>query len=75
MKNIFGLACLVLVFAGGCASLYDKPKIVILQDPATMEFVDCEVTDQLVTSQSYSKNDECVESYKKKGYIVWGERK
>lgn len=74
MNYLYGLVWAILLVASGCGSYSGKAKIVILQDPATMDFVDCEITDQLVTPQSYTKNDECVAAYKKKGYIVWGER-
>ena len=48
--------------------------MVILQDPKTMDFVECEVSDQFVTPASYTKNEECVDGYKKQGFVVWGER-
>lgn len=61
-----------LFLIGGCAGFSGKPTSVILQDPATMEFVNCDV-DEWGTAASYQRNEECVEAYKKKGYVVWGE--
>ena len=57
----------------GCAAFMDKPVTVILKDTETLEFVTCDV-DHWNTPGSYKKNDECVEGYKKKGYVVWGTR-
>jgi hypothetical protein len=61
------------LLAGGCASLGDKSKKVILQNPETMEFVNCEV-DRWGTRRSYATNEECVKEYQAKGYVIWGER-
>lgn len=63
-------ACLLTV---GCARMSDEPKSVMLQNPATMEFVKCTV-DQWGTKASFAKNAECIEEYKRQGYVVWAER-
>lgn len=68
------LQCFVLtLFVSGCAGLSNKPSSVILQNPETMEFVNCDV-DGWGTAASYRRNQACVEGYRKEGYIVWGER-
>ncbi|MBW2682753.1 MAG: hypothetical protein JRC69_04230 [Deltaproteobacteria bacterium] len=64
--------CFVLLI-GGCASFSDKPKNVILQNPETMEFVNCEV-DWRGMKDSYEANEQCVKDYQAKGYVIWGER-
>jgi hypothetical protein len=74
MKVVFWMMWMVLILTSGCASIYGKKKAVILQDPATMDFVECKVNDEWATAASFAKNDECVEEYKKRGFIVWGER-
>lgn len=66
---IFSFALLI----GGCASFSGKSKNVILQNPKTMEFVNCEV-DRWGTAVSYESNEQCVREYQAKGYRVWGER-
>lgn len=63
----------MLLFLSGCASFSDKPSKVILQNPQTMEFVNCRV-DEWGTSESYRKNEECVQSYIDQGFVIWGER-
>lgn len=76
MKVILRLLLIVMGFLwllAGCASFSDKPGTVIMQNPETMEFFNCEV-DRWGTAQSYDRNEKCVEDYKKKGYVVWGER-
>lgn len=73
MRKYMKLLCVLLLLCSGCAS-YSGKKMVILQDPKTMDFVECEVIDQFVTPASYTKNEECVEGYKKQGFVVWGER-
>jgi hypothetical protein len=63
----------LFLLIGGCASFADKSKNVILQDPVTMEFVNCEV-DKWGTKKSYEANELCVKEYQAKGYVIWGER-
>lgn len=75
MKKIFLPLWVVLLLCCGCASMQGKPRVVILQNPETMEFIDCKMSDEWATSASYAKNDECVTELKKKGFVVWwGER-
>jgi len=62
-----------LTLFSGCAALTSKPATVILKNPETLEFVECNV-DQWNLPGSYKANDECVEGYKKQGYVVWGTR-
>ena len=71
-RIIFCCVCFFLLI-GGCASFSDKSKNVILQNPETMEFVNCEV-DKWGTKASYEANEQCVKEYQDKGYIIWGER-
>ena len=63
----------LLVFASGCARMSDKSKSVMLQNPETMEFAKCTV-DQWGTKASFAKNEQCVEEYKRQGYVIWAER-
>jgi hypothetical protein len=74
MKN-FMLFLILLsgLIVAGCATLTDKPVVVILQNLETMEFVNCKV-DNWNMPGSYAENDACVEGYKKKGFVVWGTR-
>ncbi|MBW1636732.1 MAG: hypothetical protein JRC87_06410 [Deltaproteobacteria bacterium] len=72
-KNILLLGFCLVMLAGGCASFGDKSKKVILQNPETMEFVDCKV-DKWGTKKSFETNEECVKNYQAKGYVIWGER-
>lgn len=71
-KLVLIVSFVALGMSGGCAALTDKPSSVIMQNPETMEFVNCDV-DEWGTSKSYARNEQCVEDYKKQGYIVWGE--
>ena len=74
MRNFFITAIIALLFLGsGCASMSDESKSVMLQNPETMEFVKCTV-DQWGTSASFARNAQCVEEYKRQGYVVWAER-
>jgi hypothetical protein len=75
MLRYFSLFCFLLLLSGGCSSYSEKSKMVILQDPKTMDFVECEVSGAFITPASYTKNEECVEEYKRQGFVVWGERK
>ncbi len=65
------LSVVVLSFFSGCSYLHDDPRTVVLKHPVTLDFVDCKV-DQWETSKSYKDNQQCIEDYKKKGYVVWG---
>jgi len=67
-----GAICLI-VLLGGCASFSGKPETVILQNPQTMEFVNCEVS-KWETEGSYKDNEQCVKDYEAKGFVVWGKR-
>jgi hypothetical protein len=64
---------ILLQILAGCASFAGNPSAVILQNIATGEFVTCEV-DKWRTVESYKRNEQCVEDYKKQGYTVWAER-
>lgn len=66
------LFCL-LATSAGCAALLDKPRLVILQHPETMEFQNCEV-EKLGMKAAFDANDACIEKYQKMGYVIWGER-
>lgn len=68
--------CLLFAMGFGllsCAVITDKPATVILKNPETLEFVTCDVEHWNMPG-SYQKNDDCVEGYKKQGYVVWGTR-
>lgn len=73
MKNLFYSLIAVLFWLGGCASYSGKPHTVIMQDPETMHFVNCNV-DKWATAGSYAENEKCVEGLKEQGFIVWAER-
>ncbi len=69
-RNIVYFICLVIFSLCGCAFTEGKPRKVILRHPVTYDYVDCNV-DIWQTEKSYKKNDECVEHYKKQGFVVW----
>lgn len=60
-----------ITLLSGCASFGDSPRRVKLQNPTTLEFVDCDV-DKWGTAASYERNNKCVEDYQNQGYIIWG---
>ncbi len=66
-------AICVMLLLGGCASFSGKPETVILRNPRTMEFVNCEVS-KWETESSYKANEQCVKDYEAKGFVVWGKR-
>jgi hypothetical protein len=63
----------IMMSLGGCASFSGKPETVILQNPQTMEFVNCDVS-KWETEESYRANDQCVKDYEARGFVVWGKR-
>ena len=71
-KQILAVLSLLLVLMGGCGSLSENSRSVILQNPETLEFVNCNV-DKWGTFASYARNEKCVEDYENQGYVVWGE--
>jgi hypothetical protein len=74
MKKVIFTLWVVSLLCGGCASTQGKPRLVVLQNPETAEFVDCKVSDGWDDSAAFAKNDECVAESKKKGFVVWAER-
>jgi hypothetical protein len=74
MKKVFCAICAVMLLIGGCAGSQSNSRKVILKDPQTMEFVECKVShDWGILAIPDDDKNKCVEEYKKKGYIVWGE--
>jgi hypothetical protein len=74
MMKAFGAICAIILLCGGCAGSQSKSRKIILKDPQTMEFVECKVThDWGLLSIPDEDQNKCVEEYKKKGYVVWGE--
>lgn len=71
--NYFITGISVCLMTAGCASMSDESTTVMLQHPETMEFVKCDV-DQWGTKVSFAKNEDCIEEYKRQGYIIWAER-
>lgn len=67
------LAGVVMLFFLGCSGKSTTPKKVIMQHPQTMEFQKCNVG-QWGSESPFATNEECIEEYKKQGYIVWGEQ-
>ncbi len=67
---VFGL----LITGGGCSMFIDKPKRVVLKHPQTLDFVNCNV-DKWETTGSYRSNEECIRSYREKGYFIWDTRR
>lgn len=66
------LAGLLALSILGCAGKSSTPKKIILQHPETMEFMKCNVG-QWGSESAFATNEECVEEYKKQGYVIWGE--
>ena len=71
-KSILPLLLIPLMLSG-CMSMSGKPRVVILQNPQTMEFKNCEVS-KLGFEKHYRDNDKCVEEYMNQGYVIWGSR-
>ncbi len=67
------LVFVVIMVCSGCSMYNGKSKKVILRHPVTQEFVSCQV-DRWETAASFAKNEECIQNYKEKGFVVWGER-
>lgn len=64
---------LLLFLISGCVGMSEKSTSVMLKNTETMDFVKCNV-DQWGTKASYAKNEECVEEYKRQGYVIWAQR-
>lgn len=72
----FGLvvaSLFLLLLISGCAKMSDESTSVMLQNPETMEFVKCDVN-QWGTKKSFAENEQCIEDYKRQGYVIWAER-
>ena len=54
-----------------CLADKGRPKVVILKNPATLEFQSCTVADW-GSRQGYDDNDRCVERWQEEGYVIWG---
>ncbi|MCP3887617.1 MAG: hypothetical protein GY702_01930 [Desulfobulbaceae bacterium] len=70
--KVLVLLIFLCLMVSGCTRFADRSSNVILQNPETMDFVNCKV-DKWNSKKSYEANDKCVEDYKKQGYIIWGE--
>ncbi len=71
--NFLVIFAATLFIISGCSLFMGKPSTVILRHSESLDFVNCQVG-KWETPEDYKKNEQCVEDYKKKGYIVWGER-
>ena len=63
----------IILLISGCAKMSDESTSVMLQNPETMEFVKCDV-DQWGTKKSFAENEQCIEGYKRQGYVIWSQR-
>lgn len=62
---------MILIAVGGCAGKDTPPKRVVMQNPETAEFVNCDRKD-IGPEKTYKTSEDCIEHFKKEGYIVWG---
>ena len=62
---------LLLALSSCMAAKEKQPKVVILQNPKTMEFQNCKVADW-GSEQGFLDNEKCVQRYQQEGYIIWG---
>jgi hypothetical protein len=63
----------VIILLSSCIANKEKSKVVIMQNPQTMDFQDCKVADW-GSEEAFKNNEECVKTYQSQGYIIWGER-
>lgn len=63
----------VLLLLTSCLATKDKPTLVILQHPQTMDFQNCKVEDW-GSQKGFSDNEACVKKYQEQGYTIWGSR-
>ncbi len=54
-----------------CAGFQGKPRMVVMKNPKTLDFKNCEVSFWGM-DHHFKENDECVKRLKKQGYVVWG---
>lgn len=54
-----------------CMAAKNKPKVVVLQNPDTLDFQNCKVADW-GSEKGYQDNEECIKEYQQQGYIIWG---
>lgn len=76
MNMIRGLllcAVPLLLLLASCLADKDKPTMVILKHPETMDFQDCKV-EGWGSEKAFMENEECVRRYQQQGYVVWGSR-
>lgn len=72
MRSLYSVLCiLVLLVVGGCAGKDKPPTRVVMQNPETAEFVNCDRKD-IGPEKTYKNSEECIKHYEKEGYIVWG---
>lgn len=67
------LISVLLALLASCAATQGKPRVVIMQNPESMDFQNCKV-EEWWNDQAFKDNEECVKGYLKQGYIVWGTR-
>lgn len=66
------LLCAVpLLLLTSCAK--DRPMLVIMKHPDTMDFQNCKVADW-GSEEAFMQNEACVKGYQQQGYTIWGSR-
>lgn len=71
MKNTILAITLIVPCLASCASISGEPRVYIMQNPATMEFKNCEVG-AIGFDKHFKDLEECVEKLKAEGWVVWG---
>ena len=63
---------LTAALAAGCASFAAKHSRTIMMNRQTGERQECTV-DMMRTQVSYQRYEECIASFEKQGYTIWGQ--
>ena len=71
MRHFLILPLFLSLLIGGCAGFQGKPRMVVMKNPKTLDFKNCEVN-FWGTEHHFDENDACVKRLKKQGYVVWG---
>lgn len=65
------LMMFLIFLLSSCMAKKNMPKVVILQNPETMDFQNCKVADW-GSEKGFQANEECIKGYQQQGYIIWG---
>lgn len=65
------IIALPMLLLSSCLADKSSPKVVVLKNPATLDFQNCEVQDW-GSKEAYAANKKCVEQWQQQGYVIWG---